>query len=84
MGKPPSTTTPQFRTALIRKLKNIEPEYEVEFFKTDNGIAFRLLDKSGRYRSKIINIGSRVSDGLEKSYLERQLRFAGFPKIFGN
>ncbi|MEO1283111.1 MAG: hypothetical protein AAFV69_15430 [Pseudomonadota bacterium] len=36
--------TPQFRTALIRRMRKLEPDYEIEVLDTDNGTMFRLID----------------------------------------
>jgi hypothetical protein len=71
-GKPSS---PQFRTALIRKLKNIAPDFHPEFVETVYGVSFRMIDKNGRARSDIVTI-SRNPTG---STLARYLRSAGFP-----
>ena len=82
MNRPEKPGNPQFRTALIRKLKNVAPDYDIQFVETASGVAFRMIDSAGRYRSKIVKIGARTNHGLEKSYLESRLKSAGFPKKF--
>ncbi|MEO1542898.1 MAG: hypothetical protein AAFR75_02620 [Pseudomonadota bacterium] len=71
--------TPQFRTALIRRMRNLEPDYEIEFLDTDNGTMFRLIDSLGRPRSEKITITTRHSDSLQTEQLRRTLKSAGFP-----
>jgi hypothetical protein len=47
--------TQQFRTQLIRELRNLFPEYDPEFIEEmHEGIGFRLKDKKGQYRSEIV------------------------------
>jgi len=71
--------TPQFRTALIRTLGNIEPDYGVEFFDAENRTIFRMIDQMGRPRSKKITFNESQPNGLEKSELQWRLKCAGFP-----
>lgn len=70
--------TSQFRTALIRKLGNIEPDYSVEFFEAENRTIFRMVDQMGRSRSKKITINESRLDGLETDVLRRYLNMAKF------
>ena len=80
MRRPLSSETPQFRTAVVRRLKNIAPDYEVEFVQTKRGVAFRLKDKAGRYRSMIVTVyRSRTGHALDRSKLDALLKAAGFP-----
>lgn len=72
--------TVQFRTALLRKLKNLEPDYKVEFFATEGRTVFRMIDKLGRPRSKKISISALAPDSLQKQYLQWHLKWADFPK----
>lgn len=78
----PPFRSPQFRTGLVRRLKNMLPDYSVEFVDSRSGIAFRLKDRAGRYRSGIVTV-HRNSDGhaLDRSHLERLLKGAGFPGV---
>lgn len=82
MGRAPSSKTPQFKTAVVRKLKNIAPGYEVEFIDSSRGVAFRLKDAKGRYRSRIVALRSN-KDGhaLDRSELVGLLEAAGFPAV---
>lgn len=81
MRKPIGISTPQFRTALIRALKNIAPEYDVETLTSQRGFGFRLIDKTRRYRSEVVRIYRNRGHALDHSNLERLLRAGGFPKI---
>jgi hypothetical protein len=81
MDKPPNPSTPQFRTALIRKLKNIEPDYDVEIFDRKRGVAFRMIDKLGHPRSGIVSLFVNRGHALDRSNLKRRIRAAGFPKF---
>jgi hypothetical protein len=71
-------TTPQFRTALIRKLKNIAPEHEIQFLEAERGIAFRLLDREGRVQSLPITMHRNNGHALERARLEILLLGARF------
>lgn len=82
MRKHLSNETPQFRTGLVRRLKNMAPEYSVEFVDSKRGVAFRMKDGRGRYRSEIVQVHSnRDGHALDRSSLERLLEGAGFPRI---
>jgi hypothetical protein len=83
MTNPLRVSAPQFRTALIRKLRNIAPAYEPEFLDADRGIAFRMKDKRGRARSLRISIYRNSGHVLERANLERLLASAGFPAVLG-
>jgi len=74
--------TPQFRSGLVRRLKNMAPGYTVEFVETNRGLAFRMKDQRGRYRSEVVRV-YRNHDGhaLDRSLLERLLERAGFPGV---
>jgi hypothetical protein len=71
--------TPQFQTALLRKLKNIQPDFDVEFVRRENGTTFRLRDFQGRARSGLITINPRQTNVLELARLQELLTRAGFP-----
>lgn len=81
MVKPVDLTTHQFKTELIRKLKNIAPTCEVEFI--DNlktGIGFRLKDTQHRYRSNIVRFSRYREDLLGKDSLVSAIKNAGVPE----
>lgn len=75
--------TPQFRTALLRRIKNVAPGYDVEFFEDSYGIAFRLKDAAGAYRCRLIRISER-DHSLDRSHLQALLKRAGFPGVSSN
>lgn len=77
-----SVATPQFRSLLIRKMNNLEPSYELEFLNADRGLAFRMKDSNGRYRSKVINIYVDNNNTLTTDNLRRLLQNAEFPAKF--
>ena len=67
--------TQQFRTQLIRKLKNLFPEYTPEFIEElHEGIGFRLKDKKGQYRSEIVHFHRYHKDVLTKQFLLRAIK----------
>jgi hypothetical protein len=73
-------SSPQFRVSLIRKLGNMVPACEVEFVDDVRpGIAFRLLDARGRYRSNLVRIHRNFAHTLESLSLARAIRGAGIP-----
>jgi hypothetical protein len=72
-------STPQFRSALIRKLKNIAPDFHPEFLETSRGVSFHMLDGAGHSRSKPVTIYRNRPDVLHKETLLSALRAAGFP-----
>ena len=71
--------TSQFQTALLRKLKNMQPDFDVEFVSRENGTTFRLRDARGRARSDLITINPRQTNALELARLQEMLTLAGFP-----
>jgi hypothetical protein len=75
-----SVTSPQFKTMLLRKLKNIAPTCEVEFVEgLDKGIGFLLKDPQGRYRSKVVRIYRHNPGTLEKKELIDAIKKEGMP-----
>jgi hypothetical protein len=73
-------TSPQFRVRLIRKLANLVPECIVEFEVSDRpGVAFRLKDKRGRYRSNLVHFHRNFPRLLEASQLVQAIRGMGIP-----
>jgi hypothetical protein len=80
MPKRISVTTPQFRTSLVRKLKNLFPDYSVEFLPADRGLKFRLTNAQNGYCSEVAQI-YRYSDGvLSRSSLLGRVRFTSVNK----
>lgn len=77
---PTAPATPQFRTALLRRIKNVAPGYDVEFFEHETGLAFRLKDTAGRYRCALIQVRERER-ALDRSHIKALLKQAGFPGI---
>jgi hypothetical protein len=69
MPKRIAVTTPQFRTSLVRKLKNLFPDYSVEFLPADRGLKFRLTDAQNEYRSEVAQIHRHTDGVLNKSSL---------------
>jgi hypothetical protein len=73
-------STPQFRTALIRKLANLAPGFAPRFEPAPRGIAFRMFDARGRARSEIVVIYRNDGTVLQRMKLLALLDRAGFPK----
>ena len=71
--------TPQFRTQLVRKLRNLFPDCEPEFVVVDRGIAFQRLDRRGRSRSNLVRIHRYSDQILHMASLKRAIRRAGLP-----
>jgi hypothetical protein len=69
--------TPQFRTALLRKLKNIAPGHGVQFMARKRVISFRLVDSHGRACTRAIDIHRNDGHALERDKLVNALRAAG-------
>jgi hypothetical protein len=69
MPKRISVATPQFRTLLVRKLKNLFPNYSVEFLHAERGLSFRLKDEQGRDCSEIAQVYRHVKGVLSKRSL---------------
>jgi len=72
-------STPQFRTELIKRVKNSFPGCEPEFVEVSGpGLGFRLKDKNGRYRNLVVRF-HRYHDGiLSRESLRRYV--LGFKK----
>ena len=67
--------TPQLRTALVRKLKNIVPDCRVEFLmEAEERLCFRLVDQSGKGRSDMITINRPTTSILRGQKLEQLVR----------
>jgi len=71
-------TTPQFKTELIRKIKNIYPEYEVIFSKDiEKGIGFKLKNKNSSSVSETVKIYRYHENILNKDWLIHSIKFTG-------
>ena len=79
MGTIARVKTPQFRTQLLRKLRNLFPDCDPEFQETDRGVAFRLRDRAGRYRSNSVRLYRFHQGILASTHLKRAVRDAGSP-----
>lgn len=85
----PSVATPQFRTALLRTLKNNFPSCEPHIQSADGvRVAFQLFDADGNARSQLVTINRHTTDTLTRSGLSRMIQNAGetetgFPKELG-
>ena len=77
----PDVKTPQFRTLLLRRLKNLFPSCTVQINYPARGVAFQLFDHDGHARSVVVNIyRGRVGTLLTKSDILRRLRLGGEPE----
>ena len=66
----PPASSPAFRLALIRRLRNLLPDCSVEIIEDDKpGIAFRVKDSRGRDRTEIIRINRNLPHTLDRSNL---------------
>ena len=74
----PSVNTPQFRTLLLRRLKNLFPSCTARIQYPPRGVAFQLFDGEGHPRSALVNI-YRGHSPLTKQELLRNLRNGGEP-----
>jgi hypothetical protein len=80
MAKLPPVTSPQFRSQLIRKLRNVVPSCTPELVDgLDRGIGFRLRDRHGRLRSNIVRIYRNGPDVLTTKHLMSAIWGAGRP-----
>ena len=76
--KKPGVSTPQFRTALLRTLKNDFPSCEPRIEAGERGrIAFQLFDTNGNARSQLVTINRHMADTLTRSGLSRLIQTAG-------
>lgn len=85
----PSVATPQFRTALLRTLKNDFPSCEPHIQTAERErLAFQLFDADGNARSQLVTINRHTANTLTRSALSRMIQSAGateagFPKELG-
>lgn len=80
MTKHVDITTHQFKLALVRKLKNLVPDCEVEWIECDSGLGFVLVDGRGRRRSNLIRFHRYSDDLLTKHRLTLAIIRAGMPE----
>ena len=65
---------------LERKLKNLYPDCLPEFISgNDSAIRFRLVGKSGTYKSNLVCIWSQNKDFLKRSFIEHTIKWAKRP-----
>lgn len=74
---PPDATTPQFRTLLLRRLKNLFPTLNADIRPLPNGVSFQLFDADGKARSKRVSIYRHHREPLEATFLRRLVGEAG-------
>lgn len=85
----PGVATPQFRTALLRKLKNDFPSCQPHIEPVEGQrLAFQLFDADGNARSQLVTINRHTAGTLTRSALSRMIQNAGatetgFPKELG-
>ncbi len=74
------TDTVQNRDRLARKIRNVFPGCKPEWQDgLDQGIAFRLVDEHGNYRSNLVQIRRISDDVFTRTFLERIVRWAKSP-----
>lgn len=72
--KLPNVKTPQFRTLLLRRLKNMFPGYSIRIEGARIGITFQLFDEEGRPQTGRISMGRAHSKALTKRTLTQKVR----------
>lgn len=70
----PRVKTPQFRTLLLRRLKNMFPDCTARIEDAPLGITYQLFDDQGRPQTKRINIHRSHPAALTKRTLARAVR----------
>ena len=70
------------KTKLIRKLKTMEPDFQVVF--SDNGTHtfFRMVDENENFRSEKIMLPQDRTEFFNTRNIRRKLELAGFPGDF--
>ncbi len=72
--------SPQFRTALLRKLGNLFPDCTCSIESAGRaGLEFQLFDHAGQPRSNRVAINRPTAGALTESSLVRAIRNAGNP-----
>lgn len=66
-----SVDTPQFRTLLLRKLKNLYPDYGYSISTEEDGLSFQLLDSSGNAKGSRGRFYRHNKSNLERVTLVR-------------
>ena len=73
--------TPQFRTKMIRKCKNLFPTCDLEIDNMEKrGIKYRLKDERGNYRSNTVSIYRHRESVLETKDIVSSIKNAGKPQ----
>lgn len=72
----PSAGTPQFRTLLIRKLKNLYPGRRVEIADLPNGVAFQLFAADGTTFGQPVTIYAYQQTRLTRTELTRRIEWS--------
>ena len=63
--------TPQFRTLLLRKLKNLYPDYGYSISTEEDGLSFQLLDRDGNAKGSRGRFYRHNKSDLERATLVR-------------
>jgi hypothetical protein len=74
--------TAQTKTKLIRKLKTMEPDYQVVIFDDGTHTFFRMVDQSEQFRSEKIMLPKDRVEFFDTRNIRRKLELAGFPGKF--
>ncbi len=73
--------THQYKTLLVRKFKNVFPDYELEIEDNEKGgISYRLKDNVGNYRSNTIHLYREANKNIETTEIIRHIKNAGKPE----
>ena len=67
----PRADTPQFRTLLLRKLKNLYPDYSYSISTEEDGLSLQLLDSAGRAKGSRCRFYRHNNSDLERGTLVR-------------
>ena len=75
-----SEDTPQTRLRLASKIGNVFPGCRPEWLAGQRrGLAFRLVDEQGRYRSNVVQIYRVDERVFTRRYIEQAVHMAGWP-----
>ena len=67
--------TPQFKTALIRKIGNLYPNTEITFTERKKGIGFFLTENRSNLKSSVVEINRYHEGILKKDWLTKHIKF---------
>jgi hypothetical protein len=79
--------TPQTRTRITRLVRNVWPEYNVQFVEgLERGIGFRIVDAKGVARTHVVRVYRVSQDLFTRTWLRRAIVNAkgpepGFPRL---